>query len=80
MILIINCCIFSFQRHFQQLCEELKKLKPPVGLEDLIDDTDFEMESSSSSSKPQANTASSQPNTWQERDKDMEKMVLQVCE
>lgn len=29
--------VLLLQRHYQQLCEELAKLKPPPGLEDLAD-------------------------------------------
>lgn len=56
-----------FQRHYQQLCEELIKLKPPPGLEDLAD------------LEPEVNICSPSQN-WSESDIDMEKMVSQVCE
>ncbi|KAG8233770.1 hypothetical protein J437_LFUL003841 [Ladona fulva] len=88
---IRNPCPCFKERHFRLLKEELAKLKPPSGLEDLAD-SPLELSSPSSLSalSPADNAPSgalqtnasipANPQTPEEVDAEMEKMVSKVCE
>lgn len=63
------------QRHYHQLCDELNKLKPPPGLEDLADP-----EPISPAPVPAWPQQETSPSVDLETEIQMEKLVSEVCE